>query len=214
MRSRPPDASGAAVPRQSDDHEPGVIDRKVYRSLPASLHDHGPRQEPVEELCHGRIPGTCMQAEPSGALSEPLRPRGPSVCLSARERRAPRRRSTGRGDRNDSARRPLACEVCEALSGCLLALHEHGGKRLPRRRLEGCLVTLVDVDELHQGPEHACDRGQPACTRPGPRLVKCLGEGLRPCRPLMTFGIRRPALVFGRRQCSLRRCLLRTRLLD
>ncbi len=139
-----------------------------------------------------------MQAEPGGALSGHFRPGGPSRHGSCRGRRA------SRSERDNSTGRSLACKVGEALAGRLLVLHEHGGKRLPRRGLEGCLVALVDVDELYKCPEHAGDRGQPARTRPGPRFIKCLEEGLSPRRPLVTFSIRRPALVFRRRQCSLR----------
>ena len=129
-------------------------------------------------------------------------------------RRSCRGRRAGRSERDNSAGCSLACQVGEALAGRLLALHQYGGKCLPCRCLESCLVTVIDVDELHQCPEHAVDRGEPTRTRPSPRLIKRLGEGLSPGRPLMTFSVCLPALVFGQRQCSLRQCLARTGLLD
>jgi hypothetical protein len=136
VRARPPDPPGAAVARQSDYHELRVGDREVYGSLPTSLHDHSSREEPVDKFAHGRVPGTCMQAEPGGTV--------PGRC-----RRACHRRWAGRAERDDSAGRSLAFEAGKALPGRLLALHQHGGKRLPCRCLEGALVALVDVDQLH-----------------------------------------------------------------
>ncbi len=199
--ARPPDPPGAAVARKRHHHELGVSDGEVYRSLPTSLHDHSPREEPVEKFAHGAVPGASMQAEPCAAVP-------------GRRRRARRQGQAGRPERDDSAGRPLAFEAGKAVAGCLLALHEHGGKGLPCRRLEGALVTFVDVDELHQGPEHAVDRRKPARTSACARLVECLGEGLRPSRPLVALSIGGPALFFGARQCPLRQCLAGVGLLD
>ncbi len=197
MRARPPDATGTAVARHGDNYELGVVDREVDGSLPSSVHDNSPREQAVEKLGYRRVPRPCVQPEPGGTLSRRLSSGGSGGRLSWRGRRA------GRSERDDCAGRSLACQVGEPLAGCLLALHQYGGKRLPSRGLEGCLVTLIDVDELHECPEHAVDRCQPARTRPGPSLIKCLGQGFGPGRPLMTFGVCRPALIFGRRQCAL-----------
>ena len=60
MRARPPDATGTAVARHSDNYKLGVVDREVDGSLPSSVHDNSPREQPVEKLGYRRVPRLCV----------------------------------------------------------------------------------------------------------------------------------------------------------
>ena len=207
----PPDAGSAAVTFPAHNDAVGLLDRQVDGGLPTSLHDDSPGQEPVEKLGDCRVHGKLhVLAQPRRAFGQATGPAHPSRLAVCGGRLC-------QLERHDRAGGPLACQVGEPVAGRLLALHEHGGKRLARRCLEGCLVTLVDVDELDEGTERPVDRSQPAGTGSGPGLVECLGEGLGPCRPLVTFSIRRPPRLFApasgsARACASARSLARPRL--
>ena len=69
------------------------------------------------------------------------------------------------------------------------AVDHHGGYGLAGRRLERRLPTLVDLDQLEQGPDHAFHLGQALCPGPGAGVVQRQGQGVDPSRRIVVRAV-------------------------
>jgi hypothetical protein len=97
-------------------------------------------------------------------------------------------------------------QVAQGVAGRTRAVDDDGTESVFHGCLEAPLATVVEFDEVRQGPQHALEASEALHPGAGPRFVKRslqgLGTGLERVRAVEGFACARLALLFGRRGFS------------